>query len=48
MNRERGNIFLAGVGGQGIILASEVLCDAFLLAGYSKRSKTTGRTSPTL
>ncbi|HEY5765036.1 MAG TPA: indolepyruvate oxidoreductase subunit beta [Candidatus Deferrimicrobiaceae bacterium] len=43
MNRERGNIFLAGVGGQGIILASEVLCDAFLLAGYDvKKSEVHG------
>ena len=43
MNRERGNIFLAGVGGQGIILASEILCDAFLLAGYDvKKSEVHG------
>lgn len=43
MNRERGSIFLAGVGGQGIILASEVLCDAFLLAGYDvKKSEVHG------
>lgn len=38
-----GNIFLAGVGGQGILLASEVLCEAFLLGGYDvKKSEVHG------
>jgi indolepyruvate ferredoxin oxidoreductase beta subunit len=39
----RGNVFLAGVGGQGILLASEVLCEAFLLSGYDvKKSEVHG------
>jgi indolepyruvate ferredoxin oxidoreductase beta subunit len=38
-----GNVFLAGVGGQGILLASEVLCEAFLLGGYDvKKSEVHG------
>lgn len=38
-----GNLFLAGVGGQGILLASEVLCEAFLLGGYDvKKSEVHG------
>jgi len=38
-----GNIFLAGVGGQGILLASEVLGEAFLAAGYDvKKSEVHG------
>ena len=44
MSRDRaGNVFLAGVGGQGILLASEVLCEAFLLSGYDvKKSEVHG------
>ncbi|OGP80397.1 MAG: indolepyruvate oxidoreductase subunit beta [Deltaproteobacteria bacterium RBG_16_64_85] len=44
MNKARaGNVFLAGVGGQGILLASEVLCEAFLLSGYDvKKSEVHG------
>ena len=44
MNRApAGNVFLAGVGGQGILLASEVLCEAFLLSGYDvKKSEVHG------
>jgi indolepyruvate ferredoxin oxidoreductase, beta subunit len=39
----RGNIFLAGVGGQGILLASEVLGEAFLRAGHDvKKSEVHG------
>jgi len=39
----RGNVFLAGVGGQGTLLASEVLCEAFLLAGFDvKKSEVHG------
>jgi indolepyruvate ferredoxin oxidoreductase beta subunit len=39
----RGNVFLAGVGGQGTLLASEVLCEAFLLGGYDvKKSEVHG------
>ncbi len=38
-----GNVFLAGVGGQGILLASEVLCEAFLLSGHDvKKSEVHG------
>lgn len=38
-----GNVFLAGVGGQGILLASEVLSEAFLLSGYDvKKSEVHG------
>jgi indolepyruvate ferredoxin oxidoreductase beta subunit len=38
-----GNILLAGVGGQGTILASELLCDALLSAGYDvKKSEVHG------
>jgi indolepyruvate ferredoxin oxidoreductase beta subunit len=39
----RGDIFLAGVGGQGTLLASEVLGEAFLLSGYDvKKSEVHG------
>jgi indolepyruvate ferredoxin oxidoreductase beta subunit len=39
----RGDVFLAGVGGQGTLLASEVLCEAFLLSGYDvKKSEVHG------
>lgn len=47
-NRERrpeggGNVFLAGVGGQGILLASEVLCEALLDGGFDvKKSEVHG------
>jgi indolepyruvate ferredoxin oxidoreductase beta subunit len=43
MSAPRGNIFLAGVGGQGILLASEVLGEAFLAGGYDvKKSEVHG------
>jgi indolepyruvate ferredoxin oxidoreductase, beta subunit len=43
MNDPRGNVFLAGVGGQGILLASEVLGEAFLRAGHDvKKSEVHG------
>lgn len=43
MSPPRGNIFLAGVGGQGILLASEVFGEAFLAAGYDvKKSEVHG------
>jgi indolepyruvate ferredoxin oxidoreductase beta subunit len=43
MSALRGNIFLAGVGGQGILLASEVLGEAFLAGGYDvKKSEVHG------
>jgi indolepyruvate ferredoxin oxidoreductase beta subunit len=43
MSTPRGNIFLAGVGGQGILLASEVLGEAFLRSGYDvKKSEVHG------
>ena len=43
MSAARGNVFLAGVGGQGTLLASEVLCEAFLLAGFDvKKSEVHG------
>ncbi|HBX43312.1 MAG TPA: indolepyruvate oxidoreductase subunit beta [Deltaproteobacteria bacterium] len=43
MKQARGNVFLAGVGGQGALLASEVLGEAFLLAGYDvKKSEVHG------
>ena len=43
MSAPHGNIFLAGVGGQGILLASEVLGEAFLAAGYDvKKSEVHG------
>ncbi len=36
-------MFLAGVGGQGILLASEVLCEAFLSCGFDvKKSEVHG------
>jgi len=39
----KGDVFLAGVGGQGTLLASEVLCDAFLLSGFDvKKSEVHG------
>jgi indolepyruvate ferredoxin oxidoreductase beta subunit len=43
MTGVRGNILLAGVGGQGILLASEVLGEAFMRAGYDvKKSEVHG------
>lgn len=43
MTVAQGDVFLAGVGGQGTLLASEVLCDAFLLSGYDvKKSEIHG------
>jgi indolepyruvate ferredoxin oxidoreductase beta subunit len=37
------NILLVGVGGQGIVLASEILAEAFMLAGYDvKKSEIHG------
>ena len=43
MNAEITNILLVGVGGQGILLASEVLSEAFMLAGYDvKKSEIHG------
>ncbi len=43
MSAARGNIFLAGVGGQGILLASEILGEAFLRGGYDvKKSEVHG------
>ena len=43
MSVAQGDVFLAGVGGQGTLLASEVLCDAFLLSGYDvKKSEVHG------
>lgn len=43
MTAGRGNILLAGVGGQGILLASEVLGDALLRGGYDvKKSEVHG------
>ena len=43
MKKPRGNVFLAGVGGQGILLASEVLGEAFLLSGFDvKKSEVHG------
>ena len=43
MSMARGNVFLAGVGGQGILLASEVLAEACLRGGYDvKKSEVHG------
>ena len=43
MSLHRGNVFLAGVGGQGILLASEILGEAFLRGGYDvKKSEVHG------
>ena len=43
MKQARGNVFLAGVGGQGTLLASEVLGEAFLAGGYDvKKSEVHG------
>jgi indolepyruvate ferredoxin oxidoreductase beta subunit len=43
VSADRGNLFLAGVGGQGTLLASEVLGEAFLLAGFDvKKSEVHG------
>lgn len=39
----KGNVFLAGVGGQGTLLASELLSEAFLHSGYDvKKSEVHG------
>ena len=43
MSLPRGNVFLAGVGGQGILLASEILSETFMLAGFDvKKSEIHG------
>lgn len=43
MNTAVKNILLVGVGGQGILLASEILSEAFMLAGYDvKKSEIHG------
>ncbi len=43
MSRSAGSVFLAGVGGQGILLASEVLSQAFLASGFDvKKSEVHG------
>ena len=43
MSLPRGNVFLAGVGGQGILLASEIMGEAFLRDGYDvKKSEVHG------
>jgi len=43
MSLSRGNVFLAGVGGQGILLASEIMGEAFLRDGYDvKKSEVHG------
>ena len=43
MNSHITNILLVGVGGQGILLASEVLSETFMLAGYDvKKSEIHG------
>jgi indolepyruvate ferredoxin oxidoreductase beta subunit len=43
MTADRGNILLAGVGGQGILLASEILGEAFVRGGYDvKKSEVHG------
>ncbi len=43
MSADRGDVFLAGVGGQGALLASEVLGEAFLLSGHDvKKSEVHG------
>jgi len=43
MSVPKGDVFLAGVGGQGTLLASEVLCGAFLLSGFDvKKSEVHG------
>lgn len=43
MSAPRGNVFLAGVGGQGILLASEILAEAFLRNGSDvKKSEVHG------
>lgn len=43
MSNQITNILLVGVGGQGILLASEILSEAFMLAGYDvKKSEIHG------
>jgi indolepyruvate ferredoxin oxidoreductase beta subunit len=43
MSNKVTNILLAGVGGQGILLASEILAEAFMLAGFDvKKSEIHG------
>ena len=43
MNAKVTNILLVGVGGQGILLASEILSEAFMLAGFDvKKSEIHG------
>ena len=43
MDNHTTNILLAGVGGQGVILASDIMCEVFLEAGYDvKKSEVHG------
>lgn len=43
MNKQVTNILLVGVGGQGILLASEILSETFMLAGFDvKKSEIHG------
>ena len=43
MDNHTTNILVAGVGGQGVILASDIMCEVFLEAGYDvKKSEVHG------
>ena len=43
MSNETTNVLLAGVGGQGVILASDIMCEVFMEAGYDvKKSEIHG------
>jgi indolepyruvate ferredoxin oxidoreductase beta subunit len=43
MDNSTRNILVAGVGGQGVILASDIMCDVFMEAGYDvKKSEIHG------
>ena len=43
MENSTTNILVAGVGGQGVILASDIMCDVFMEAGYDvKKSEVHG------
>jgi indolepyruvate ferredoxin oxidoreductase beta subunit len=43
MDNHTTNVLVAGVGGQGVILASDIMCDVFMEAGYDvKKSEVHG------
>ena len=43
MDHQTTNVLVAGVGGQGVILASDIMCEVFMEAGFDvKKSEIHG------